>query len=480
MRVENQPYGRLPEIIYDQAFTVHPYKHPTIGSMADLEAASIDDVRDFYRTYYVPSNATLAIVGDFDPAQALQLGHAVPRPRPEGRAAGAARHPDRAAADRRSGASRCEEAGRCRPWSSRYHITYDGHPDSYPLHMASKILSDGQSSRIYRKLVYENGHRARGVRRRQHHRAPEPVLRGGDRAAGPDARGGREGAHRRARPAADRAGHRARAAARQEPVRPRLHPAAARPISRRRRQLAHAVVIHNDITTADGEFEIFTEHHGRRRPARGRRRTSRRRTGSCLTILPQDAVGPADTAGAAMSHAVIEPWIGAAPAGVVRRRAGVGPVAQRPDRRTGRSERPPQPLAARDVKFPPYEIRTLPNGLQVSSSSHHEQPVVSLRLLVRAGCASGSRRTSPASRRSRPRCSTRGRRAGRRSRSPTRSTRSAAALGTGAGSRPELRQRRRHEGQPRTLGSTCCRTWCGIRRSRPRRSSGSGSRRCRG
>src|SRR5215510_14292298 len=73
MRVDNQPYGRLNEIIYDQAFTVHPYKHATIGSMKDLEAASVEDVRDFYRTYYVPSNATLALVGDFDSAQAMQL-----------------------------------------------------------------------------------------------------------------------------------------------------------------------------------------------------------------------------------------------------------------------------------------------------------------------------------------------------------------------------------------------------------------------
>src|SRR5213082_991020 len=72
MRVDNQPYGRLNEIIYDQAFLVHPYKHATIGSMEDLEAASIDDVRDFYRTYYVPSNATLTIVGDFESAQATQ------------------------------------------------------------------------------------------------------------------------------------------------------------------------------------------------------------------------------------------------------------------------------------------------------------------------------------------------------------------------------------------------------------------------
>ncbi len=90
MRVENPPYGRLPEIIYDEAFSVHPYKHQPIGAMADLEAASINDVRDFYRTYYVPTNATLTIVGDFDPAQAAQLvsqyfgripkpDHAVPR-----------------------------------------------------------------------------------------------------------------------------------------------------------------------------------------------------------------------------------------------------------------------------------------------------------------------------------------------------------------------------------------------------------------
>src|SRR3954469_7064767 len=73
MRIDNQPYGRLSEILYDQAFTTHPYKHPTIGSMADLDAASIADVREFHETFYVPENATVAIVGDFDAAQAAQL-----------------------------------------------------------------------------------------------------------------------------------------------------------------------------------------------------------------------------------------------------------------------------------------------------------------------------------------------------------------------------------------------------------------------
>ena len=73
MRVENQPHGRLSEIIFDHAFTVHPYKHPTIGSMVDLEAASIADVREFHSTYYVPENATVTIVGDFDAEQTLQM-----------------------------------------------------------------------------------------------------------------------------------------------------------------------------------------------------------------------------------------------------------------------------------------------------------------------------------------------------------------------------------------------------------------------
>ena len=90
MRVENPPYGRLPEIIYDQAFSVHPYKHQPIGAMADLEAASINDVRDFYRTYYVPTNATLTIVGDVDPAQAAQLVSQVLWPDPETRSRRAA------------------------------------------------------------------------------------------------------------------------------------------------------------------------------------------------------------------------------------------------------------------------------------------------------------------------------------------------------------------------------------------------------
>ena len=103
----------------------------------------------------MPENATLVLVGDFETAQAKQLVEQYLGRVPKAERPGAARHPEGAAADGRSAASRCARRGRCPAVVVAHHITYDGHPDSYPLHIASKVLSDGQSSRIYQKLVYE-------------------------------------------------------------------------------------------------------------------------------------------------------------------------------------------------------------------------------------------------------------------------------------------------------------------------------------
>ena len=156
MRVENQPYGRLNEIIYDHAFTVHPYKHPTIGSMEDLEAASVEDVRDFFQTYYVPENATLVLVGDFETKEAMALvtqylGRVPKAKRP------VPRDIPKEPAHAKERRVRVQENWPLPAVVVAHHITYDGHPDSYPLHVAAKVLSDGQSSRIYKKLVYETG-----------------------------------------------------------------------------------------------------------------------------------------------------------------------------------------------------------------------------------------------------------------------------------------------------------------------------------
>jgi zinc protease len=255
MKVENQPYGRLSELIYDQAFTVHPYKHPIIGSMEDLEAASIEDVRAFFRTYYVPTNATLTIVGDFEPDQALRMVEQyfgrIPRPQNAVPRDIAVEPP----------MTKEKRVTLEQPWPLpavvvAHHITYDGNPDSYPLHMASKILSDGQSSRIYRKLVYETGLAltafgggniiehpnlffAVGIVQPGH--TPEEVEKALiaelDRMV--------------AEPVSAHEPERAKNQFARDYILGR------ETIQEKATQLAHAAVIHNDIRTADGEFDIF-------------------------------------------------------------------------------------------------------------------------------------------------------------------------------------------------------------------------------
>ncbi|MBI4475592.1 MAG: insulinase family protein [Acidobacteria bacterium] len=255
MRVENQPFGRLQELIYDQAFTVHPYKHPTIGSMADLEAASIEDVREFHATYYVPENATLTLVGDFDSAQALQLvdryfgrvrkaSKPVPRDIPK--------EPPQTKERRVS----LEENWPLPAVIVAHHITYDGHPDSYPLHIASKILSDGQSSRIYKSLVYEK-------------QIALAAFGGGNIVEHPNlffavaiVNPGRTPEEATSALIAELERFKAEAVSEHELQRAKNQFARDYIVSRESNQqkashLAHAVVIHDDIKTADGEFDIF-------------------------------------------------------------------------------------------------------------------------------------------------------------------------------------------------------------------------------
>jgi zinc protease len=153
-RIEEPPYGDLAELLYDNAFQVHPYKHTTIGSMKDLDAATINDVREFYRTYYVPNNATLVIAGDFKTDQALEwvkkyFGN-IPRgqtPISRPTATEPPQEKERRLTHMKAVPLPAYVAG--------YHIPADGAPDSYPLTIAASILSEGRSSRIYRSLVYE-------------------------------------------------------------------------------------------------------------------------------------------------------------------------------------------------------------------------------------------------------------------------------------------------------------------------------------
>jgi zinc protease len=255
MRVDNQPYGRLNEIIYEQAFTVHPYRHPVIGSMKDLEAASVDDIREFFRTYYVPNNATLVLVGDFETAEATALvrqyfGRIPKSARPVPR--DIAKEPPQAKERRVT----LEESWPLPAVVVAHHITYDGHPDSYPLHIASKVLSDGQSSRIYRKLVYDE-------------QLALAAFGGGNIIEHPNlffavaiVQPGRKPEDA----AAALIGELERL--KKEPISAAELQQAKNQFARdyilgresnkdKASQLGHAAVIHDDIKTADGEFDIF-------------------------------------------------------------------------------------------------------------------------------------------------------------------------------------------------------------------------------
>ena len=154
LHFENQPYGTVVETLYRQAFTLHPYQHTTIGRMEDVERAGVADLRDFYDTYYAPNNATLVIVGDFDWQGAESLVRKYFGPIAQGSRP----------IDRKIPAEPPQTFKRSLKLHQNvalvafvegYHMPADGTPDSYPLRLAAKLFSDGESSRIYRRLVYE-------------------------------------------------------------------------------------------------------------------------------------------------------------------------------------------------------------------------------------------------------------------------------------------------------------------------------------
>ncbi len=154
LRFDNPPYGTVVETLYDNAYTVHPYRHMTIGSMEDLNHASIQDIQNFYDTYYEPSNATLVIVGDVDWREAEAEVRKYMGPVKEGNPLKTAPIPQEPEQE----AERVVKVnlGVTLPaFVEGFHMPADGTPDAYPLRLASKILSDGESSRIYTRLIYD-------------------------------------------------------------------------------------------------------------------------------------------------------------------------------------------------------------------------------------------------------------------------------------------------------------------------------------
>jgi zinc protease len=151
------PYGKLFNEIDPKSYAVHPYKRPTIGSIEDLDAASLQNVIEFHKTFYRPDNATLIVAGDFDPKQldawVDQYFGWIPKP--------ATPIPQVTAQEPK------------RKKNLRYTITSETAPlpavaitwlmppasdtaDSVPLQVAAALLSQGDSSRLYQSLVYRH------------------------------------------------------------------------------------------------------------------------------------------------------------------------------------------------------------------------------------------------------------------------------------------------------------------------------------
>ncbi|HEY0366485.1 MAG TPA: pitrilysin family protein [Pyrinomonadaceae bacterium] len=152
--VDNQPYGKSGEIQQELIYDNFAYKHTTIGSMEDLNAASVEDVASFFKMYYAPNNAVLVLVGNFKTADAL----AKIRTNFES----IARQPDPPAVDMTEPAQKAERRANVDDMlarAPRLDLAYKAVPgntaDFYALQVLGAVLQSGQSSRLYQKLVKE-------------------------------------------------------------------------------------------------------------------------------------------------------------------------------------------------------------------------------------------------------------------------------------------------------------------------------------
>jgi predicted Zn-dependent peptidase len=152
--LDNAAYGKSGELQQELMYDNFAYKHSTIGSMADLNAASVDDVKAFFKMYYAPNNATLTLVGDFKTADALALikknFENIPR------------QPDPPAVDMNEPEQKAErrqsiddQLARLPRISIAYKTLPGNTADFYALQVLANILGGGTSSRFTQKLVRE-------------------------------------------------------------------------------------------------------------------------------------------------------------------------------------------------------------------------------------------------------------------------------------------------------------------------------------
>ena len=150
--IDNRPYGSMFEQVFSHSFKVHPYRWTPIGSFQYIDQATIDEFRDFYKTFYVPNNAVLSIAGDIDINKTKELINSyystipkgtktIPRPTEV--------EPAKTAEVRDS----VFDNIRLPAVIEAYHIPAQTDDDYYAISMLTNLLSEGQSSRLYKALV---------------------------------------------------------------------------------------------------------------------------------------------------------------------------------------------------------------------------------------------------------------------------------------------------------------------------------------
>jgi zinc protease len=149
---DNRPYGRAGEAFQELLYDNFAYEHSTIGSMEDLNAATVEDVAQFFKTYYAPNNAVLSLVGDFESRAARRLI--------EKYFGGIPRQPAPAPVDmtepeqkEERRAALTDPLARLTQVRIAYKIGPGNSPDTYALQVLAAVLDQGQSSRLYRSLV---------------------------------------------------------------------------------------------------------------------------------------------------------------------------------------------------------------------------------------------------------------------------------------------------------------------------------------
>jgi len=152
---ENDPGEALEKEIYATAYLAHPYHHSTIGWRSDIEKVSIERLQEFYNTFYWPDNATVSVIGDFEPAKVLELIKkyygAIPKA-PQPIPPMYTEEPDQTGPRRVT----VQRAGELGVVALAHKIPAATHPDQAALKVLDVILTEGKNSRFYRALTDKN------------------------------------------------------------------------------------------------------------------------------------------------------------------------------------------------------------------------------------------------------------------------------------------------------------------------------------